>query len=133
MDTLVELLQLIGLIMNDLKTKYMLTMRQLVPVEPLVDLGLKVQGKLVELVTEFPHLGTTLNSRGNWKDAWAKASQKAGAAYHDAVAGGLFFHAGSLAFMVTFSRAKVWSYFDAISNGCDGCRREGFIGIFQHG
>jgi len=68
----------------------------------------------VELVTEFPHLGTTLNSRGNWKDAWAKASQKAGAAYHDAVAGGVFFHAGSLAFMVTFSRAKIWSYFDAI-------------------
>jgi hypothetical protein len=69
----------------------------------------------VELVTEFPHLGTTLNSRGNWKGAWAKAFQKAGAAYHNAVAGGLFFHAGSLAFMVTFSRAKIWSYFDAIT------------------
>ena len=113
-DTLVELLRLIGLTMNDLKTKYMITMRQGSPVEPLVDLGLKVQGKLVALVTEFPHLGTTLNSRGNWKDAWAKAAQKAGLAYHDAVAGGLFFHAGSMAFMVTFCRAKIWSYFDAI-------------------
>ena len=107
-DRLVELLRLIGLIINEQKTKYMITMKQMqmAAVEPLVDLGLKVQGKLVELVTEFPHLGTMLNSLGNWKGAWDKSSQKSDFAYHNAAAGGLFFHAGSLTFMVTFSRAK---------------------------
>ena len=113
-DTLVELLRLIGLMMNGRKTKYMITMGLKSKHAPLLDVGLKVQGKLVEVVTEFPHLGTMLNSRGNWEGAWNTAAQRAGRAYHDAVAGGSFFHAGSLALMVTSARAKIWSYFDSI-------------------
>ena len=42
-------------------------------------------------MTEFPHLGTMLNSRGNWKDAWGAAKRRAALAYHDALAGGSIF------------------------------------------
>ena len=55
-----------------------------------------------------------LNSRGNWKDAWNKAYIKASLAYHNALAGGVFFHSGSLDLMIIFTRAKIWSQLDAV-------------------
>jgi hypothetical protein len=69
----------------------------------------------VENVTEYPHVGTMLNLRGNWKSAWDNAYRKTSLAYNNAVAGGVFFfHSESLASMVIFARAKIWSYLDAV-------------------
>ena len=69
-DTLGDLLELIGLLMNILKTKLLITMGQRANYGPTPGvIRLKVYGREVETVTEFPHLGTMLNSRGNWKDA----------------------------------------------------------------
>ena len=91
-DTLGDLLELIGLIMNILKTKLMITMGQKANYGPTPGaIYLKVYGKEVETVTEFPHLGTMLNSRGNRKDAWGAAKRRAALAYHDALAGGGIF------------------------------------------
>ena len=96
--TLGDLLELVGLLMNILKTKLLITMGQNAKYGPAQgQICLKVYGKMVETVTEFPHLGTVLNSRGNWKDAWGAAKRRAALAYHDALAGGVFFHSGSLA------------------------------------
>ena len=69
-DTLCELLRLLGLLMNVPKTKLLITMGQKAKHGPTPGvICLKVYGSVVETVTEFPHLGTMLNSRGNWKDA----------------------------------------------------------------
>ena len=81
---------------------------------PSLDICLKVHGNPVETVRKFPHLGTMLNSRGNWKDAWNKAYIKASFAYHRAQVGGVFFHSGSLALMIIFAREKIWSHLDAV-------------------
>ena len=90
-DTLGNLLKLIGLLMNILKTKLLITMGQSAKYGPTPGaIRLKVYGKEVETVTEFPHLGTMMNSRGNWKHAWGAAKRLAGLAYHDALAGGVF-------------------------------------------
>ena len=114
-DTLCELLRLIGLIMHKRKSKLMITMAQDAKAgPPLGGICLKIYGSVVETVTEFPHLGTMLNSRGNFKDAWNRAKKRASHAYHGALAGGVFFHAGSLASMVIFARAKIWAHFDAL-------------------
>ena len=62
-DTLGDLLRLIGLLMNILKTKLLITMGQMAKHGPSPGvICLKVYGS-VETVTEFPHLGTMLNSR----------------------------------------------------------------------
>ena len=73
-----------------------------------------IYGKPVEFVSTFSYLGTVLNSRGNWKSAWAHASKKAGQAYHNAVKGGLFYRAGSLSAMLDFARAIIWPHFDSL-------------------
>jgi len=114
MDTLSMLLKGIGLTINIRKTKLMVTMWQGAKCGPSLDGPLKVYGTPVETVSKFPHLGMMLNSRGNWKDAWTGVYVKASLAYHNAVAGGLFFHAGSLAGMTIFARAKIWSYLDSV-------------------
>ena len=63
-DTLGDLLELIGQLMNILKTKLLITMGQKAKYGPTQGLiRLKVYGRVVETVTEFPHLGTMLNSR----------------------------------------------------------------------
>ena len=113
-DTLSMLLKGIGLTINTRKTKLMVTMCQRAKYDSPLDGCLKVDNTPVETVSKFPHLGMMLNSRGNWKDAWMSAYAKASLAYHKAVAGGLFFHAGSLAGMATFARAKIWSYLDSV-------------------
>jgi hypothetical protein len=129
-DILSELLRLIGLMMNIRKTKLMITLKQDAKPGPPLDiiLCLKVQENPAEIVTKFPRLGTMLNSRGNSKDAWNKAYIKAPLAYHNALAGGVFFHSGSLALMVIFARAKT-----LVTLGCrDGyyrSRRYGFFGF----
>ena len=109
------LLRRIGLRVNVRKTKLMITMEKRAQYGPAPGvIYLTIYGSEVEKVTEFPHLGTMLNSRGNWKDAWSAAKRRASLAYHEALAGGVFFHSGSLAMMVMFARAKIWSYLDAI-------------------
>ena len=114
-ETLCELLRLIGLRMNVQKTKLLITMGQRATHGPTPGaICLTVYGSVVETVTEFPPLGTMLNSRGNWKDAWSVAKRRASLAYHDAIAGGVFFHSGSLASMIMSARAKIWSYLDAV-------------------
>ena len=101
--------------MNILKTKLLITKAQMANYGPTPGLiCLKVYGRAVETVTEFPHLGTMLNSRGNWKDAWGAAKRRAALAYHDALAGGVFFHSGSLVLMTMVSRATIWTYLDAL-------------------
>ena len=101
--------------MNVGKTKLLITMGQTAKHGPSPGvICLKVYGSVVETVTEFPHLGTMLNSRGNWKDAWSVSKRRASLAYHDALAGGVFFHSGSLASMIMLARATIWSYLDAL-------------------
>ena len=101
--------------MNILKTKLLITMGQKAKYGPPPGLiCLKVYGRVVETVTEFPHLGTMLNSRGNWKDVWGVAKRRAALAYHDALAGGVFFHSGSLALITMVARATIWTYLDAL-------------------
>ena len=75
-------------------------------------LNLIAYGLKVETVTEFPYLGTLLNSRGNWSSAWTKARRRASLSFHEATLGGFQFHLGSLASMLTFARAKIWCHLD---------------------
>ena len=69
-DTLCELLRRIDLCVNVRKTKLMITMEKRAQYGPAPGMiYLTIYGSEVETVTEFSHLGTMLNSRGNWKDA----------------------------------------------------------------
>ena len=120
-DTMVGLLTKDGFIVKVPKSKVMVTAAQnltdeqaaaaqvIFSQEPLM-----IYGKPVEFVSKFSYLGIVLNSRGNWKSAWAHASKKAGQSYHNAVKGGLFYRAGSLSAMLDFARAIIWPHFDSL-------------------
>ncbi len=120
LDTLTASLALMGLMLNVRKTKLLVTLHHkalwwkepilrdyIDSTSPLLAYGLKI-----ETVTEFSYLGTLLNSRGNWCGAWLKARRRASLSFHEATLGGFQFHAGSLASMLIFARAKIWCHLD---------------------
>ena len=136
---LTKLLADIGLRVNVRKTKLMATAGHKESLEDLkrftygieVNSPLIVCGEAVQVVSEFPYLGTMLNSRGNWESAWSKAHKKASHKFHEARLGGIFNGSRTLEEMVIFAKAKIWSHLDGIMAiaGAGGCKTSAFHNI----
>ena len=138
-DEMTKLLAEIGLRVNVRKTKLMVTAghkEKMASLQRFVDNmvlynPLMMSGQAVQVVSEFSYLGIMVNSRGNWEHAWSKAYNMAKFKFHEAVQGGIFIDSGTLAEMMKFSKAKIWSHLDGIMavSGAGGRKTSAFHNI----
>jgi hypothetical protein len=131
LDFLVQEFDLLGMLVNVPKTKWMIVMprsasepqyRQIVAAAQASAWAPRIYGRLIERVPCFDYLGMRLNSRWDWTDAWRDQQKNAWAAYHGYISAGFQHRVGSVAMQLLFARNKILAHlvYIAATSGAGG-------------